>query len=67
MHVEEAFLHCVKALIRAKLCDRSRGQDHSALPSYGEMVSRQLGIDAEVLTRYYDASTGDDMEAEGRL
>jgi len=36
--VEEAFLHCAKALVRSALWDGSRHVDRSILPSYAEML-----------------------------
>ena len=36
--VEEAFLHCAKALTRAALWDGSRHVDRSILPSYAQML-----------------------------
>jgi uncharacterized protein len=43
--VEEAFLHCPKALMRARLWDPQAQQDRSALPSQTEMFCEQLGLD----------------------
>jgi uncharacterized protein len=36
--VEEAFLHCAKALVRSALWDGSRHVDRSILPSYAQML-----------------------------
>jgi PPOX class probable FMN-dependent enzyme len=36
--IEEAFLHCPKALIRSALWDASRHIDRAILPSYAEML-----------------------------
>ena len=36
--VEEAFLHCAKALTRSALWDASRHVDRSILPSYAQML-----------------------------
>ncbi|MGH6740469.1 MAG: pyridoxamine 5'-phosphate oxidase family protein [Bradyrhizobium sp.] len=36
--VEEAFLHCGKALIRSALWDRTRHIDRASLPTYAEML-----------------------------
>ena len=38
VRVEEAFLHCAKALSRSGLWDATRHIDRSALPSYAEML-----------------------------
>jgi PPOX class probable FMN-dependent enzyme len=42
--VEEAFLHCPKALMRSKLWDAEAQIDRSLLPSGAEMVMDQLGM-----------------------
>jgi hypothetical protein len=36
--IEEAFLHCAKALIRSALWDDTRHIDRAILPSYAEML-----------------------------
>ena len=38
VRVEEAFLHCAKALSRSKLWDASQHIDRATLPSYAEML-----------------------------
>lgn len=40
--VEEAFLHCAKALVRSGLWDASRHIDRERLPSYAEMLLDQV-------------------------
>ena len=56
--VEEAFLHCPKALMRGALWDASTWADRSEIPSVAEMVSDQLGLgkpalsDAEIVEGY---------------
>jgi PPOX class probable FMN-dependent enzyme len=42
--VEEAFLHCPKALMRSKLWEAEAQIDRSLLPSGAEMVMDQLGM-----------------------
>jgi uncharacterized protein len=42
--VEEAFLHCGKALIRARLWHDDYKMDRSELPSYGRMLKDQIEI-----------------------
>ena len=66
VQVEEAYLHCAKALIRAKLWDEEARQERGVLPSYGNMVTRQTGVEAEEANLLYNASVDGDMEAEGR-
>jgi uncharacterized protein len=36
--IEEAFLHCGKALVRSKLWDATQQIDRAILPSYAEML-----------------------------
>ena len=49
--VEEAYLHCAKALLRAKLwVDESR-QDRSVLPPTGQILQEQTGGSGPVETR----------------
>ena len=67
VHVEEAYLHCAKALIRAKLWDEESRQERGVLPGYGDMVTRQTGVEAEEANKLYSASVDGDMEAEGRV
>ncbi|MGF1649880.1 MAG: MSMEG_1061 family FMN-dependent PPOX-type flavoprotein [Hyphomicrobiaceae bacterium] len=58
--VEEAFLHCAKALNRSGLWDPARQIDRSILPSYSEMladhvdglsIEQSLAMDAEMKAR----------------
>ena len=51
--VEEAFLHCGKALIRSKLWDPASVVERSAMPTYGRMMRDQIEI----------ADTVEEMEA----
>jgi PPOX class probable FMN-dependent enzyme len=44
--VEEAYLHCAKALMRSKLWSDAARVERSVLPSMGQMINDQLGIDA---------------------
>jgi uncharacterized protein len=43
IRVEEAFFHCGKALIRAKLWDPARYVPRSGFPSLGRVISEQTG------------------------
>jgi uncharacterized protein len=46
--VEEAFLHCAKALVRSALWDGSQRIDRSILPSYAQMLLEQVkGLTSE--------------------
>ncbi len=45
--VEEAFLHCAKALIRARLWDPAGQVERSCYPTYGQVLADQIaGADA---------------------
>ena len=45
--VEEAFLHCAKALIRARLWDADAQVERSRFPTYGQVLADQIaGADA---------------------
>jgi len=45
--VEEAFLHCAKALIRARLWEPDAQVDRSCYPTYGQVLADQIaGADA---------------------
>ena len=41
--VEEAYLHCAKALMRAKLWSAESRIDRGRLPTYGQMINDQIG------------------------
>ena len=52
VEVEEAFLHCAKALIRSKLWDPAIQIDRSTFPTYGRMLADQMeGLDGEETER----------------
>ena len=52
------YLHCAKALMRSRLWKASSQVSRSLLPTMGQMVNDQLGIDSpaetqeEMLARY---------------
>jgi hypothetical protein len=56
--VEEAYLHCAKALMRARLWDAESRIERAALPTMGEMIKEQIGSpepaesQADMLARY---------------
>jgi PPOX class probable FMN-dependent enzyme len=56
--VEEAYLHCAKSLMRSKLWSDAARVQRSVLPSIGQMINEQMGIDApaedpaQMLARY---------------
>ena len=56
--VEEAYLHCAKALMRSKLWSDAARVERSSLPTIGQMIADQMGIEApsesqeQMLARY---------------
>jgi len=44
--VEEAYLHCAKALMRSKLWSGAERVERSALPTMGQMINDQTGMEA---------------------
>ncbi len=58
--VERAFLHCAKALIRAKLWVPSAQVERSSFPTYGQMLADQIpGADAAAIDASLDAAARD--------
>lgn len=51
VRVHEAYLHCAKALMRSRLWDPSRHLTRSALPTMGEMISEQAGLEVSPETQ----------------
>ena len=49
--VAEAYLHCAKALMRSKLWDPSTLVDRSVLPTMGQMINSQTGIEVPAETQ----------------
>jgi PPOX class probable FMN-dependent enzyme len=56
--VEEAYLHCAKSLMRSKLWSDAARVERSVLPTMGQMIRDQTGLDvpdetqAQMLARY---------------
>lgn len=56
--VEEAYLHCAKAFMRSRLWDATQQVNRNVLPSMGEMIRDQSGLDIpaetqdEMIARY---------------
>jgi len=44
--VEDVYLHCAKALMRSKLWDSATRVDRSVLPTMGQMLNEQTGVQA---------------------
>lgn len=51
VNVEEAFLHCAKALMRSRLWSDDARQDRSVLPTMGQMLADQIGTTGTVETQ----------------
>jgi len=49
--VREAYLHCAKAMMRARLWSTDSRIDRARLPTLGQMINDQTGIDAPVETQ----------------
>ena len=45
--VQEAYLHCAKALMRSKLWDTSAQQARTVLPSMNQMLKDQIGLEGK--------------------
>ncbi len=61
VEVREAYLHCAKAVNRARLWDPAAHIDRSTLPSYGDMLADQV----EGLTREESERQGAEMARRG--
>ena len=58
--VGEAFLHCAKALIRARLWDPASQVERSSFPTYGQMLADQIrGADAASIDAALDEAARD--------
>lgn len=56
IEVQEAFLHCAKALVRSDLWNPAKHIDRGVLPTYGQM-----------LTDHCEGLTVDEFERQGRI
>ena len=59
--VEEAFLHCAKALIRARLWDPKAHAERSCFPTYGQVLADQI---AEADAAEIDAGEAESARTE---
>ncbi len=60
--VEEAFLHCAKALIRSRIWDPAAQVERSCFPTYGQVLADQIaGADAREIDAGEEASARDDL------
>lgn len=51
LHVQQAFLHCAKAIMRSELWSPAVQQPRSVLPTMAEMINDHSGIVAEPMTQ----------------
>lgn len=51
MQVQEAYLHCAKAMMRSKLWQASAQVPRSVLPTMGDMLKSQTGMEAPAETQ----------------
>ena len=51
VRVEAAFLHCAKAFLRSRLWEADARVDPSVLPTIGQMIREQTGVEGPVETR----------------
>ena len=57
VRVDEAFLHCAKAIMRSKLWDPETRIERKALPSLGRMIADQVeGFEAEATDAHVEES-----------
>ncbi|MBA4788502.1 MAG: pyridoxamine 5'-phosphate oxidase family protein [Rhizobiales bacterium] len=60
VQVEAAYLHCAKAFMRSRLWDPAAALPRATLPSMGEMLKDQIGLEgppetqADMVSRYRD-------------
>lgn len=47
VHVAEAYLHCSKAFMRSRLWSADAQVDRAVLPTMGQMIHDQMGLDTE--------------------
>jgi PPOX class probable FMN-dependent enzyme len=66
VHVEEAYLHCAKALIRSHLWSAEAQVPKGTIPPAGRMFADQIGADPATLEKRYDDHIKDDLAEEGR-
>ena len=49
--IEDVYLHCAKALMRSKLWDAASRVERAALPTMGQMLNEQTGVQAAAETQ----------------
>lgn len=65
IHVNEALMHCAKALMRSKLWDPATQLDRKAFAPT-KILAAHVGENYEELTKKYDGSMAEAMAEEGR-
>ena len=66
VHVEEAYLHCAKALIRSHLWSQDAQAPKGTIPSAGLMFADQIGDDPASVEKRYNSHIKEDLAEEGR-
>jgi len=66
VHVEEAYLHCAKALKRSHLWSEEAQVPKGTIPPAGRMFADQVGADPASLEKTYDDHIKGDLAEEGR-
>ncbi|NKB49350.1 MAG: pyridoxamine 5'-phosphate oxidase family protein [Alphaproteobacteria bacterium] len=66
VHVEEAYLHCAKALKRSHLWSADAQAPQGTIATAGRMFADQLGKDPAATDKIYDGHIKDDLAEEGR-
>jgi hypothetical protein len=66
VQVEEAFLHCAKALKRSKLWDASVQRDRKELPTLGKMILEQTAAAGETPSAELVATVDDYIDENYR-
>ncbi len=66
VHVEEAYLHCAKALIRSHIWSEDAQVAKGTIPPAGRMFADQVGADPASLEKTYDDHIKGDLAEEGR-
>ncbi|MAF50324.1 MAG: pyridoxamine 5'-phosphate oxidase family protein [Rhodospirillales bacterium] len=66
VHVEEAFLHCGKALIRADIWNPEARIADGTFPPPGRMYADHMNADRDVMEKHYAEHIEEDLAEEGR-
>jgi PPOX class probable FMN-dependent enzyme len=66
VHVEEAYLHCAKALIRSRLWNVDSQVAKGTIAPAGRMYADHVGVDSSSMEKKYDDHINEDLAEEGR-